>query len=304
MKKRNLLFMSIGAMSLLFTPLASQNHVEITKETFGTVGFDVNADGPHTNTQGHKYYKWNEITFGVSTNGHIEGGALNSIRTNTYLAATEKQGYLNASKEQAVCLHPATQYSESIFSEVSFVGIDITNYTDLLLGFGFAKRANWGSEVDQRGVSITYRIDGGSWVEISTDPIPNPLELDTWAWVELPIAGLGATLDIKFVSTGNQLMLDDITVSGVADGGVSLVENDINEKVSVHPNPMTDVLNINTGTNLVVNYEITSISGVVMLKGVVVGGAKAVDVSSLNSGVYFVSLINNGAGNAIKVVKK
>ena len=72
--------------------------------------------------------------------------------------------------------------------------------------------------------------------------------------------------------------------------------------VSVFPNPVMDVLQINTESN-VLKYKIVSAQGIVLKEGNAV--ENAVDVSSLNAGLYFIQLtLENGQEQIKRIIKK
>lgn len=77
---------------------------------------------------------------------------------------------------------------------------------------------------------------------------------------------------------------------------VSIRENEIANTIKLYPNPVSDILNIETDTNIVPEVKIYSIQGQLLLniKG------NYIDVSSLSTGIY----IANINGQCIKVVKQ
>ncbi|MBC8757438.1 T9SS type A sorting domain-containing protein [Kordia sp. YSTF-M3] len=71
--------------------------------------------------------------------------------------------------------------------------------------------------------------------------------------------------------------------------------------VSVYPNPTTDKLNI-TGVTDITNVEVTNINGQLVLKPT--SNLETIDMSSLQTGLYFVKVQTLEAQKTIKVVKQ
>lgn len=67
-------------------------------------------------------------------------------------------------------------------------------------------------------------------------------------------------------------------------------------EVSIYPNPVNDVLSVDlTGTNETVTFSIVDVAGKLVMNQTLVGGSVVkVDVASIDKGMYFVQLINNG----------
>lgn len=303
MKTKHLLLVATGVFGMLVTPAMAQDGEIITRETFGPTSYDANAGGSYQNSDNSiAFYKWTDAVDWVSTNGHVESGAVESVRTSTYLADVTLQDYDDASKGVGICLHPATQYTDALWSEIKYVEISITDYETLQLGFGLAKRANFGADANVRGLVVEYSIDGGDWMLADTAVIANPLDLGVWTWVVMNFEGTGDVLDIRFTSTGNQMILDDITVYGspVEKVGVNTAKNEF----SVYPNPATNNIAVNLGSRQSAAYEIVSISGATMLKGELASNNNRIDITDLKKGVYFLSVLSEGKRETTKLVKQ
>ena len=70
------------------------------------------------------------------------------------------------------------------------------------------------------------------------------------------------------------------------------------ETLGIYPNPTSDLLNI--ATESPVNYFISELGG----KQVLSGFGQSVDVSSLSSGIYFLSFAKQNQGYTQKFVKQ
>lgn len=108
----------------------------------------------------------------------------------------------------------------------------------------------------------------------------------------------GQTVYVAFVHEGNDmfgLMLDEVTVTG----NVGIQENDAN--VNIYPNPATTVLNVEAnGYNTV---EIVNLLGQVVYSANATSNMQ-INVSSLNSGAYFVRMIGANGTTTQKFIKK
>ena len=110
---------------------------------------------------------------------------------------------------------------------------------------------------------------------------------------------------------GNGLVAADIWDNGGADFYMdeyvfvegSLGAEDFTADVfSVYPNPVVDVLNINSA-NVVDNVTVYDVLGKVVMNVAPGVASAALDMSSLNAGVYIVNITINGTSKSIKVIK-
>lgn len=94
-------------------------------------------------------------------------------------------------------------------------------------------------------------------------------------------------------------MIDNVSV---VDASATLAVNDIakNSGVKVYPNPVKDVLNINTDKK-VNSIEIFSLTGQLIRK--LDNNSKQVNVSDLKKGVYLLRVKSEGKDESFKIVK-
>lgn len=105
---------------------------------------------------------------------------------------------------------------------------------------------------------------------------------------------------IDLVAVYNKTLdADEAASMGGPGTWVGLIENDQNESIKLYPNPAKDVLNIEVGQTA--DVEIISITGQIVEK-TVVDGSSRIDISQLNSGVYFVKVISNGNITSQKLI--
>tara|TARA_B100000508_G_scaffold140085_2_gene140001 strand:+ start:776 stop:1768 length:993 start_codon:yes stop_codon:yes gene_type:complete len=80
-----------------------------------------------------------------------------------------------------------------------------------------------------------------------------------------------------------------------------LNDETMNSEVSVHPNPFTNQIFVESTLDQI-NYSILDISGKLLSKGITTSN-QSIDVSSLNSGVYFLKIFEGNKSRTIKVIK-
>jgi hypothetical protein len=84
--------------------------------------------------------------------------------------------------------------------------------------------------------------------------------------------------------------------------GVNSIENTDKQKLLVYPNPANSFLNIlNAEVGTIAN--IYSISGELVLSGTV-DNSRILDISSLQSGIYYIRLSNTNMNSEVKLIKK
>jgi hypothetical protein len=302
MKMKHLLFIGAGFFAIMMASVCANAQTVITTENFGSTLYDTGTNGtPGSHTNGtNTYWWWSEVTTFSSSNGHIEGGLDNSVRINNYLAPTANQTYSNASQGCGICVHGPSSYTGGIWSQVIYKAINITGYENLTIGFGFAKRANFGADANSTRLSLKYSIDGGTAVDGDLSSIPVPLALGTWVWATVPVTGTGTSMEITFTSPqGDAFMLDDISVTGTSTP-TSLASASNKGKISVSPNPVINNLTVK-GYAANAEYEIVSITGTSVLKGKLANGN--IDLSKLNKGIYFLSVKSDGKTKTNKIIK-
>lgn len=93
-------------------------------------------------------------------------------------------------------------------------------------------------------------------------------------------------------------LLDDLVLS-IAD------DYQMETKATVYPNPTNNLIKVNSPMQLR-NLQVISLNGTILIDKVVVGqkGFYEIDVSALNSGIYFLKLFGKGTIKTFKIVKK
>src|SRR5690554_3212646 len=110
--------------------------------------------------------------------------------------------------------------------------------------------------------------------------------------------GLLGSVDFYSVSSNNELYIDDIFF----DDGLVGTEDFTADTFSVYPNPVKDVLNIQTKATVdqVVVYDILGKVVLAAQPGVI---SPKVDMSTLPSGVYMVKVAIGNSSKTVKVIK-
>lgn len=102
--------------------------------------------------------------------------------------------------------------------------------------------------------------------------------------------GNGDSQGDQIYLTSNAVQYNDITVD--------IKENDINNVISIYPNPVSDILNINLAQPSIIN--IYTVNGNVVYSQIISAEMTTIDISNYSPGIYFVK-----AGNiTTKLIKK
>ena len=99
------------------------------------------------------------------------------------------------------------------------------------------------------------------------------------------------------------LIFKAISTTGLVDMGANSI---LKTKVSVYPNPATDLLNVTINNASFKNSSVSifNISGTELLSSNMVGTSSQFNIESLSSGVYFVKIRNsNGFDKTVKFIK-
>ena len=96
---------------------------------------------------------------------------------------------------------------------------------------------------------------------------------------------------------------EDYMVNIVESLGFSNIQID---NISVYPNPVSNLLNVNTGTNNDLSYSIFNIMGQSISNGKLTTIDNRIDFSQLSKGVYFFNIYNRELNkqNTYKLIKE
>jgi hypothetical protein len=92
------------------------------------------------------------------------------------------------------------------------------------------------------------------------------------------------------------------------DNGNNLKSVDVDQKESIvkvetYPNPVSDILTIESNTSQPMTIQITSINGQLVYNGLMDGSILELDLSSYNKGVYFITIKSNDFTTIKKIIK-
>jgi len=99
--------------------------------------------------------------------------------------------------------------------------------------------------------------------------------------------------------TDNTILIKKVNIT-YADSTNGL--NSANISVSLLPNPVKDIVTINTNSKC--NYVVLDINGREVLSGKMEGTTTTLNLSALQQGVYFVRLTNENGTTAQKIIKQ
>lgn len=146
-------------------------------------------------------------------------------------------------------------------------------------------------------VDCIYDLDNQTWSMFvdgeETGIVNYPFAFNTQVFIEL------AGLDFYSASATNEMYLDDV----VLYKGDVLATNDLAQnKFSVYPNPVKDVLNIKSAAS-VDNVTVYDILGKVVLQENPGKISPAINMSGLASGSYLVKVTIGNTSDTVKVLK-
>lgn len=119
-------------------------------------------------------------------------------------------------------------------------------------------------------------------------------------------------LDFDFTDDGGFICIGYQEVDNAGNMDIYLVktdENEVtttneltrNENVKIYPNPVNDILNIETNFNASANYTIKNIAGQEIQNGVL---NNSINVNNLEQGVYFIEITNENKTYTNKFIKQ
>jgi hypothetical protein len=142
-------------------------------------------------------------------------------------------------------------------------------------------------------VSIYFDVDALTYtMSVDGSPVnaaPVPFQAD---------ATLGG-LDLFSIDANNNYWVDDVLfVEGTGSGTDDFSASNF----SVYPNPVQDILNIQS-TSSVEAIEVYDVLGKLVLSSTPDAISPSINMSALNSGAYLVKVSINGASKTVKIIK-
>jgi len=146
----------------------------------------------------------------------------------------------------------------------------------------------------------------------SGQPTGEPLydgEQNEWVLEEIDLSDyLGETILVRFQFEsdggvrGDGFYFDDLTINIVDDSGLS-ISNVSESQFSIYPNPVDDLLNIDTSLNSY-TAELFTIQGQRVFVSEKNTGSQTIDYSKYASGIYLLKLTSNEVSQTFKIVKQ
>lgn len=192
-------------------------------------------------------------------------------------------GYWNIQEDEAA---PGLQWNDEFYVGATAVGGAAGVITSL-----------------QTGDTAPYPEDQWFLIhhEIDLDALTYTVEIDGAAFVtNAPYIGaqLGS-IDFFSVDANNQYWVDDVIYDEMFITGT---DDFSKENFSVYPNPVRDILHINTVT-AVDNINVYDVLGKLVLQSQPDAVSPHIDMSTLSSGAYLVQVTIGNASKTVKVIK-
>ena len=144
-------------------------------------------------------------------------------------------------------------------------------------------------------VDCVYNLDAETW-DLYIDDVQfffaQPFAFNTQVFIEL------AAIDFYSATANNEMYIDDVVLFKGLIGTDDFAEN----KFSVYPNPVKDMLNIKS-TAAVDNVTVYDILGKVVLQENPGKISPAINMSNLASGSYLVKVTIGNSSKTVKVLK-
>lgn len=154
------------------------------------------------------------------------------------------------------------------------------------------------------GAETIYFVGTARGLYSSDDPVNNDWEIEGQNEM-----GLAVISSLDYRPADNRLIIGthgNGMFETTVENTLSLNSfNELENKISIYPNPAQSEINFKSNNfNLIenTNYNIVDITGKVVADGTI--SNRKVDVSRLNSGLYFVNIDANGLKQTLKFIKK
>lgn len=221
---------------------------------------------------------------------NLAGGETEFMIQNYYAMSTDEYAYFASFSSGSAVVSSSADYNANVnlLSEGTTIGSsstffgseDGTPYFNVLLGYDYQ---SW---LNQTGyVGFKFLLNGATH----------------YGWAKISVTASAITLyGYAYQSTAN-------TSIAAGNKGTSSLDDAIQETnninlISIYPNPTSDLLMIDNTEN-VQNIEIMNLCGQVVLTNNALN-TQSVDVSNLQRGIYYISLLTNNEKIVKKFIKK
>jgi len=197
----------------------------------------------------------------------------------SYLPNTNVKYLLGAYNEFYEYVDPLTSESTHLIGfEVNIIGGDYPTWNDYYKGALFARRdANMQYSIEEIngfiGISDTSLVANRCYTK---SPFPN----------ENSLYFGGFDPNGKIATNMAWIFKKDLQATTVKE------QFQDDPKIIIYPNPAINQLNVKIETNEVIKYEIISVIGEILLSGIVGSGNHNIDISELQSNIYFIRIEN------------
>jgi hypothetical protein len=195
----------------------------------------------------------------------------------------------------------ATGWEDGADAKYWSIKFKANGYTSMTIS---SKQRSGGTDAGPKYWKIQCQKSGEPWIDVTGGDVTVGNDWTTGVVTDLPLPAAldnpGTTsLYIRWIMTSNEdinagtvastgiAKIDDIIVKGVNSAGISTIIYENN--VCMYPNPCEDILNIES-TELLSRVEIYDMQGGLVYSGRLSGQNAEIDMSKLNTGLYFVQL--------------
>jgi hypothetical protein len=265
----------------------AQDKQDITSELGKAVNFTVSvADG-----EAYNWFKDN-IVAPVGSDSVYAIAAVSKNDQGVYTCKVQNSTVPNFDIRAIYTLNGGTAIPVASSAETSTDGKTITLTFDYEMGAATAEIANFAVVVNNAAVTVSSAVTNGATIVLTlSSAIPNKTATVTVAYIPGTLTG----------STGGAVAaFGPINVTNKVTTGI----NDLSTTVRTYPNPVADVLTIQS-SDQINHIGILDVTGRVVLEVANISTSmQSISVSNLQKGIYFVSVKTNKGMISKQISKK
>ncbi|WP_025739756.1 carbohydrate-binding protein, partial [Aquimarina pacifica] len=153
------------------------------------------------------------------------------------------------------------------------------------------------------GGNIEVRLDGVSGELIGTITVPSTNSWTSWTSVTTTINAVHGTHDVYLVYTGGNQYLFNINTIEFSNE-LAKTNLDFDGIFAAFPNPVTDILTINTNSSKTAKLDIINYAGQNVLSRNIQSETQTIDLSNLSTGIYILKVTDEKQIQTKEIIKQ
>jgi len=168
---------------------------------------------------------------------------------------------------------------------------------------GFSHWANPNTGADN---SSNYTLLPSGW-RANNNGVYENLSYMTYLWSSTPLDAMNSSIllvgyDSQAAYTSESHILTGLPIRCLKDKTSSLNKNDNTQTITVYPNPSNEVVNVVLPTSKFQTAKLIALNGKLIMNGMIENDSCTFDISSIESGVYFILAEGINSTNYTKIV--